>query len=124
MDTVTEVEANSLGITLEAAAAAELDKFIHNSELAAENKTVGLRLSVVGGGCAGFQYRLSLDQPKADDMIFESEGQKVFVDPVSMNFVNGSTITYRYELSEAGFDVLNPNTQTACGCGSSFAMKD
>jgi len=115
---------DSLKVCLDTVAAEELAKFIAGSDRAAEAEEVGLRLSVIGGGCAGFQYRLLLDVPKEDDMVFETNGQKVLVDPLSMNFVIGSTITYRKELTEAGFDVINPNAQSACGCGSSFAMMD
>lgn len=79
-----------------------------------------LRISVVGGGCSGFQYRLALDQAGEKDHVFESHGEKIITDPVSLSFIDGSCITYSEGLNESGFQVQNPNVSGACGCGSSF----
>lgn len=110
-------------VTLDLAAARKVEDFIANSPVAKDDEGVALRLKVVGGGCAGFQYSLGLDKPKDDDLVFESEGQKVIVDSVSINFVAGSMITYHEEIGLQGFEVLNPRAEAACGCGSSFAFK-
>jgi iron-sulfur cluster assembly protein len=83
-----------------------------------------LRVAVRGGGCSGFQYALALDQPKADDHVFEHEGVSVVVDKVSMQFVFGSQVDYVDGLQGAGFTVNNPNVVAACGCGSSFQVKE
>jgi iron-sulfur cluster assembly accessory protein len=83
-----------------------------------------LRVAVRGGGCSGFQYALALDQPKADDHVFEHEGVSVVVDKVSMQFVFGSEVDYVDGLQGAGFTVNNPNVVAACGCGSSFQVKE
>ena len=72
----------------------------------------------------GFQYALALDQPKADDHVFEHAGVSVVVDKVSMQFVFGSEVDYVDGLQGAGFTVNNPNVVAACGCGSSFQVKD
>lgn len=111
-------------VILDAAAAVQLTAFIDRSDHGAEacpGTARGLRLSVVGGGCAGFQYRLQLDHAKEGDLVFVSEGQNVIVDPVSINFVEGSTIVYHDDLARQGFEVLNPRAQAGCGCGSSFS---
>ena len=83
-----------------------------------------LRVAVRGGGCSGFQYALALDQPKSDDHVFEHQGVSVVVDKVSMQFVFGSEVDYVDGLQGAGFVVNNPNVVAACGCGSSFQVKD
>jgi iron-sulfur cluster assembly protein len=83
-----------------------------------------LRVAVRGGGCSGFQYALALDQPKPDDHVFEHQGVSVVVDKVSMQFVFGSEVDYVDGLQGAGFTVNNPNVVAACGCGSSFQVRE
>ncbi|CAN5175218.1 iron-sulfur cluster insertion protein ErpA [soil metagenome] len=83
-----------------------------------------LRVSVRGGGCSGFQYSLALDQVKEDDHVFKHEGIAVVVDKVSMQFVFGSEVDYVDGLQGAGFTVNNPNVVAACGCGSSFQVRE
>jgi len=83
-----------------------------------------LRVAVKGGGCSGFQYSLALDKAKDDDHVFEHNGVKVVVDKLSMQFVFGSEVDYVEGLTGAGFAVNNPNVVAACGCGSSFQVKD
>lgn len=83
-----------------------------------------LRVAVKGGGCSGFQYALALDKAKTDDHVFEHNGVSVVVDKVSMQFVFGSQVDYVDGLQGAGFTVNNPNVVAACGCGSSFQVKE
>jgi iron-sulfur cluster assembly protein len=83
-----------------------------------------LRIAVRGGGCSGFQYALALDATKPDDQVFEHNGVSVAVDKVSMQFVFGSQVDYVDGLQGAGFTVNNPNVVAACGCGSSFQVKE
>ncbi len=83
-----------------------------------------LRVSVKGGGCSGFQYTLALDKAKDDDHVFEHDGISVIVDKVSMQFVFGSEVDFVDGLQGAGFTVNNPNVVAACGCGSSFQVRD
>jgi iron-sulfur cluster assembly protein len=96
------------------------------AEAGAEAVAAGqaLRVAVRGGGCSGFQYALALDQPKADDHVFEHQGVSVVVDKVSMQFVFGSEVDYVDGLQGAGFTVNNPNVVAACGCGSSFQVRE
>ena len=83
-----------------------------------------LRVAVRGGGCSGFQYALAFDRAKEDDNVFEVDGVSVVVDKVSMQFVFGSEVDYVEGLQGAGFQVNNPNVVAACGCGSSFQVKE
>ncbi|MDX6583660.1 MAG: iron-sulfur cluster assembly protein [Solirubrobacterales bacterium] len=83
-----------------------------------------LRIAVKGGGCSGFQYALALDAAKDDDNVFQHNGVAVAVDKVSMQFVFGSQVDYVDGLQGAGFTVNNPNVVAACGCGSSFQVRD
>jgi iron-sulfur cluster assembly accessory protein len=83
-----------------------------------------LRVAVRGGGCSGFQYALAFDRAKEDDNVFEVDGVAVVVDKVSMQFVFGSEVDWVDGLQGAGFAVNNPNVVAACGCGSSFQVKE
>lgn len=90
----------------------------------ADSGEQALRVAVRGGGCSGFQYALAFDKPKEDDHVFEAGGVAVVVDKVSMQFVFGSEVDYVEGLQGAGFQVNNPNVVAACGCGSSFQVKE
>src|SRR5690348_9100554 len=82
-----------------------------------------LRLSVDGGGCAGFTYKFELaDAPEAEDLIAETDGVKLVVDPISLDLLRGSAVDFVEDLNGAAFKVLNPNAQSGCGCGSSFSV--
>ena len=85
---------------------------------------VGLRVGVRGGGCSGFQYSLALDEQREDDHVFEDHGIRLMVDPASLQYVDGSVVDYTESLMGAGFEVNNPNVVAACGCGSSFQVKE
>jgi len=87
-------------------------------------KNGGLRVSIVGGGCSGFQYNLGLDEtPREDDTIIEQDGVRLFLDPISQQYVYGTTIDYVNGLHGAGFKFVNPNAARTCGCGSSFSTE-
>jgi iron-sulfur cluster assembly protein len=102
-------------------AAGKIKDLIGSNESADEQ---ALRVAVRGGGCSGFQYALALDQPKSEDNVFEHQGVSVVVDKVSMQFVFGSEVDYVDGLQGAGFVVNNPNVVAACGCGSSFQVRE
>lgn len=81
----------------------------------------GIRVGVMGGGCAGFQYSMDFDKDSKDgDLSFEQDGVRFFVDPMSSMYLQGVTIDYVVGLQGAGFKFSNPNARTTCGCGSSF----
>lgn len=85
-------------------------------------KDGGLRIAIVGGGCSGFQYNLSLDESaREDDIIIEQGGVRLFLDPISQQYVYGTVIDYVNGLHGAGFKFVNPNANRTCGCGSSFS---
>ena len=80
-----------------------------------------LRVAVIGGGCSGLQYKMDLqDRPQHRDILVESAGVKVVVDPKSALYVTGSELDYVDSLTEGGFKVHNPNAATSCSCGESF----
>jgi iron-sulfur cluster assembly accessory protein len=82
-----------------------------------------LRLSVEGGGCAGFQYRFELAECiEADDTAATEAGVTLVVDPMSLDLVRGGAVDYVESLGGAAFQVTNPNAQSGCGCGSSFSV--
>jgi iron-sulfur cluster insertion protein len=90
---------------------------------AKQTKPAILRLSVEGGGCSGFQYQFGLaEAAEADDLVTETDGVRLVVDPVSLDLVAGCIVDYVESLGGAAFRVENPNATAGCGCGSSFAV--
>ncbi|GAB5561101.1 MAG: iron-sulfur cluster insertion protein ErpA [Synoicihabitans sp.] len=79
-----------------------------------------LRVLVETGGCSGFQYGMSFDEPKSDDEQLECEGVAFVVDPTSFAYLDGSNIDFDDGLQGKGFEIQNPNAQSTCGCGKSF----
>lgn len=104
-------------ITLTARAARQIEAM--RSSIGSADKR--LRVLVESGGCSGFQYGMSFDEPKPDDAQFESEGVAMVVDPASLAYLSGSTIDFDDGLHGKGFDIRNPNAQSTCGCGKSFS---
>ena len=83
-----------------------------------------LRVAVEGGGCSGFQYAIGFDSAAEDgDLELEQDGVRVVIDPVSLPYLNGSTIDWVDGLMGAGFRFENPNVASTCGCNSSFQAK-
>ncbi len=83
----------------------------------------GLRLRVIGGGCAGFQYDLYFEEKPTDmDERFESNGVSLFVDPLSYQYLDQTEIDYVESAHGSGFKFQNPNVSSTCGCGSSFKV--
>ena len=81
-----------------------------------------LRLSIDGGGCAGFSYKFELGTLAADDARTATDGVTLVVDPVSLDLVRGSAVDYVEDLTGSSFKVTNPNAASGCGCGSSFSV--
>jgi iron-sulfur cluster assembly accessory protein len=95
-------------------------------ELLAEENKMGaaLRVFVQGGGCSGFQYGLMIEQGDAatdTDRVVESNGIKLFVDPISVRYLKGAEVDFVDNLAGGGFTIKNPNAKSTCGCGSSFS---
>ena len=89
---------------------------------ARQHKAPVLRLSVDGGGCAGFSYRFELGEVEDGDAIAEIDGVRLIVDPVSLDLVQGSAVDFVEDLGGSAFKVTNPNAASGCGCGSSFSV--
>lgn len=95
------------------------------SELLAQeqNSNLKLRVYVTGGGCSGFQYGFMFDEEiNDDDTLVEQEGVMLLIDSMSIEYLNGSEIDYKDDLSGSQFVIRNPNAVTTCGCGSSFSI--
>ena len=83
----------------------------------------GLRVAVRGGGCSGFEYALDFeDESRENDLVYDQNGLKVMVDPISARYLKGTEIDYVMGMQGAGFKFNNPNAVGSCGCGSSFAV--
>ena len=83
----------------------------------------GLRVFVQGGGCSGFQYGLMIEEGEGDtsaDRVFESNGVRLYVDPISLRYLGGAQVDFVDNLTGGGFTIKNPNAKSTCGCGSSF----
>ncbi len=87
-----------------------------------QGKPPVLRLSVDGGGCAGFSYKFALGTIDSLDARSVTDGVTLVVDPVSLDLVGGSAVDYVEDLGGAAFKVTNPNAASGCGCGSSFSV--
>lgn len=102
-------------------AAREIRTIIDQQELDADK--VCLRVGIKGGGCSGFSYILDLTEARKDtDEVFEQNGIRVICDPKSLLYLTGTTIDFKDEIMGRGFVFNNPNANTTCGCGSSFAV--
>lgn len=83
-----------------------------------------LRISVLGGGCSGFQYHFDLDAtpPAADDLQYGDADAPVIIDETSLGLLNGSMLDFVESLGSAAFEIKNPNAKASCGCGNSFTV--
>jgi iron-sulfur cluster assembly accessory protein len=104
-------------ITLTPRAAARVKAMLAEANTPAKH----LRMLVESGGCSGFQYGMSFDDPKPEDTTCESEGLKVLLDPASLAYLSGSRVDFDDGLHGKGFEIQNPNAQSTCGCGKSFS---
>ena len=84
----------------------------------------GLRIGIKAGGCSGLSYTFAWEAaPREGDHVFEgAEGSRVFVDPKSYQFIQGTTLDYDTSLVSKGFIFNNPNAKSSCGCGTSFSI--
>ena len=91
--------------------------------LKAEPSGSMLRLSVMGGGCSGFQYKFDVESARADDdVLIERDGVTMLIDPVSLQYLAGSEVDFVDDLIGASFKVNNPKAKSSCGCGTSFSL--
>lgn len=105
-----------MGVTLSERAAQHVSNFI-----AKRGKGVGIRLGVRTTGCSGMAYKLEfVDEAHDEDLVFESRGLKVVVDPKSLPYIDGTELDFVREGLNEGFKFNNPNVKDECGCGESF----
>jgi len=111
-----------VAIELTEEAAVEVRKFFDAEGLQGEDAT--LRVSVLPGGCSGFEYGLEVDEqpPEPDDLTVESHGIRVLIDPFSAQYLSGVRIGYHTSFKGSGFTFENPNATGSCGCGTSFSV--
>lgn len=106
-------------VTLSKLAADKVREFLAEEGL----PDAGLRVSVLPGGCSGFEYGLNVDENRnEDDFVFEQQGITILVDPFSAQYLEGVAIDYHSSFQGSGFTFENPNATGSCGCGTSFAV--
>lgn len=114
-----QAPASGFAVVLTEPATAEVRKFIAAEQVPEE--TAGLRVSVLPGGCSGFKYSLNIEERALDDdMVFETNGVRIFVDGFSAQYLSGVKIDYVTSMQGSGFTFENPNATGGCGCGTSF----
>ena len=92
-----------------------------NSYLTKRGKGLGVRLGVKTSGCSGMAYNLEfVDEVNEDDLMFEEHGARVYIDPKSLVYLDGTQVDYTKEGLQEGFKFENPNVKDSCGCGESF----
>ena len=92
-----------------------------NSYLTKRGKGLGVRLGVKTSGCSGMAYNLEfVDEASAEDLVFEEHGARVYIDPKSLVYLDGTQVDYTKEGLQEGFKFENPNVKDSCGCGESF----
>lgn len=91
--------------------------------LLSEPDKIGLRISVEGGGCSGFSYKYTLvSEMCEDDLVLKKDGAIVFIDSLSLPFMEGAEIDFVDDLMGQSFQIHNPNAVSSCGCGVSFSI--
>lgn len=115
-------DAPSVEIELTAEAAVEVRKFFEIEGL--DEADAALRVSVLPGGCSGFEYGLEVDEnpAEADDFLVESQGIRLLIDAFSAQYLAGVHIGYHSSFKGSGFTFENPNATGSCGCGTSFSV--
>lgn len=107
-----------MSVTLSETAARHVTRFLEK-----RGKGVGLRLGVRTTGCSGMAYKLEfVDTVNPEDLMFESQGVKVFIDPKSLPYLEGMELDFAREGLNEGFKFNNPNEKARCGCGESFTV--
>ena len=95
----------------------------HIAILINNDKSDYFRITVLGGGCAGFQYKFDFDNiKKEEDILFKTKKISVLIDKISLDLINGSRIDYVNELIGSSFKITNPKASSSCGCGTSFSV--
>ena len=105
-------------ITISERAASHIARYLER-----RGKGIGLRLGIKTTGCSGLAYKMEyVHEPHPEDLLFEQHGVKVFVEPESMKFIEGTEVDFVREGLNEGFKFVNPNEKASCGCGESFTV--
>jgi len=105
-------------ITISERAAGHIARYLEK-----RGKGIGLRLGIKTTGCSGLAYKMEyVDEARTEDLLFEQHGVKLFVDPESMQFIDGTEVDFVREGLNEGFKFVNPNEKASCGCGESFTV--
>jgi len=113
---MSEIATAEPTVSLTPNAVDEVKSLLTKSENAGKN----LRLYIEQGGCSGMQYGMVFDESRDGDLVSESAGVKVLIDPVSMDYLRGTIVDFSDSLTAGGFKISNPNAKQSCGCGKSF----
>ena len=108
-----------MSLTFHSAAAEKVKEIMDEDPEVTED--ISLRVFIQGGGCSGFQYGFTFDETKDDDEVVVTDGVTLVVDPLSLQYLDGSEIDYSNDHFNSQFIIRNPNVKTTCGCGSSFS---
>jgi iron-sulfur cluster insertion protein len=118
MDIATETTHDPESLVFTARAAHKVRELIVEEG----NADLSLRVAISGGGCSGFQYGFSFEEEIAeDDTQVTTDGVRLLVDPISLQYLLGAEVDYAQDLQGERFIIKNPNAKTTCGCGSSFS---
>ncbi|HLU00472.1 MAG TPA: iron-sulfur cluster assembly protein IscA [Burkholderiaceae bacterium] len=105
-------------ITISERAASHIARYLEK-----RGKGIGLRLGITTTGCSGLAYKMEyVDEARPEDLLFEQHGVKLFVDPDSMQYIDGTQVDFVREGLNEGFKFVNPNEKASCGCGESFTV--
>lgn len=119
--TIQLITSGAMNITLTETAQSKLFAFVQ-SDSQETTATKGIRVSVIDGGCNGYEYSLGLvNRPKEDDQLLEQDNLRVYIDSKSAPLLQGVVIDYIEGLTQSGFKFSNPNADETCSCGKSFA---
>ena len=95
----------------------------HINKILLSEKSQFFRITVLGGGCAGFQYKFEFSEKiNDDDILFDYSNAKILIDKTSIELIQGSKIDYVNELIGSSFKISNPQASSSCGCGTSFSI--
>ena len=95
----------------------------HIANIIKQDNARYFRITVLGGGCAGFQYKFEIDKiKKDDDILFNTDKISLLIDSTSLDLIKGSKIDYVKELIGSSFKITNPQASSSCGCGTSFSV--
>jgi iron-sulfur cluster assembly protein len=107
-----------MAVTLTPAAARHVTRYLQK-----RGKGFGVRLGVKTTGCSGLAYKLEyVDEPQAEDVVFEEHGVRILIDPKSLAYIDGTELDFVREGLNEGFRFNNPNERDRCGCGESFRV--